>query len=138
MNMVRSMLSYSTLLISLWMEALKITIHIINRVPIKSVPKTLYELWIGKKPTLNYLHVWGCPVEAKLFNPNIEKLDPKTMSCHFISYSDKSKGFYFYCPNRYTKIVETRHAVLLEDEVIRGARYPKKYDFRRNGYMCPL
>ena len=41
MDMVRSMISYSTLLISLWIEALKITIHILNRVPSKSVPKIL-------------------------------------------------------------------------------------------------
>ena len=45
MNMVRSMISYSTLPLSLWMEALKTAIHILNRVPRKSVPKTPYELW---------------------------------------------------------------------------------------------
>jgi len=58
MDMVRSMISYSTLPISLWMEALKTAIHILNRVPSKSVPKTLYELWTGKKPSLNYLRMW--------------------------------------------------------------------------------
>jgi transposase InsO family protein len=57
MDMVRSMLSYSTLPISLWMEALKTTVHILNRVPSKSVPKTPYEMWTGRKLTLNYLHV---------------------------------------------------------------------------------
>jgi transposase InsO family protein len=56
-DMVRSMLSYSTLPISLWMDALKTTIHILNRVPRKSVPKTPYEMWTGRKPILNYLHV---------------------------------------------------------------------------------
>jgi hypothetical protein len=56
-NMVRSLLSYSTLSIDLWMEALKTTIHIINRVPSKSVSKTSYELWTGHKPSLNYLCV---------------------------------------------------------------------------------
>jgi hypothetical protein len=40
MDMVRSMISYSTLPISLWMETLKTAIHILNRVPSKSVPKT--------------------------------------------------------------------------------------------------
>jgi transposase InsO family protein len=44
MNMVRSMLSYFTLSISLWMEALKIVIHILNRVPIKSDSKMMYVL----------------------------------------------------------------------------------------------
>ena len=44
MDMVRSMINYSTLPISLWMEALKTAIHILNQVPSKSVPKTPYEL----------------------------------------------------------------------------------------------
>jgi hypothetical protein len=57
MDMVRSMLSYSTLPISLWMEALKTIVHILNRVPSKSVPKTPYEMWTGRKLTLNYLHM---------------------------------------------------------------------------------
>jgi hypothetical protein len=115
MDMVRSLLSYSTLPISLWMEALKPVVHILNRVLSKSVPKTPYKLWTGRKATLNYLHVWGCPTKAKLFNPSIGKLDRKTVSYHFIGYPDKSKGFCFYCLHRYTKIVEMRHAVFLED-----------------------
>jgi hypothetical protein len=89
MDMVRSMLSYTTLPISVWMDALKTTVHILNRVPSKSVPKTSYEMWTGRKPILNYLHVWGCLTEDKLFNPSIGKLDPKTISCHFIGYPDK-------------------------------------------------
>jgi hypothetical protein len=59
MDMVRSMLSCSTLLIILWMVALKTAVHILNRVSSKLVPKTPYELWTGRKPTLNYLHVVG-------------------------------------------------------------------------------
>jgi hypothetical protein len=126
MDMVRSMLSYSTLLISLWMEALKTAVHILNHVPSKSVPETPYELCTCMKLTLNYLHVWGCPAEAKLFNPSIRKLSPKTVNCHFIGYSDKSKGFRFYCPDRYTKIVEMRHTVFLEDKVIKGSTVPRE------------
>ena len=95
MDMVRSIISYSTLPISLWMEALKTAIHILNKVPSKSVPKTSYELWTGRVPSLNHLHVWRSPAEAKVVNPNIGKLDPKTVSCHFIGYTEKSKGFLF-------------------------------------------
>jgi transposase InsO family protein len=57
MDMVRSMLSYSNLPLGLWMEALKTAIHILDSVPSKSVTKTPYELWIGRKPTLNYFHI---------------------------------------------------------------------------------
>jgi hypothetical protein len=91
--MVRSMLGYSTLPINLWMEALKTVVHILNRVSSKSVPKTPYEIWTDRKLTLNYLHVWGCPAEARIFNLSIGKLDPKTVSCHFIGYPGKSKVF---------------------------------------------
>ena len=115
MDMVRSMMSYSTLPINLWMETLKTAIYILNRMPSKSVPKTPYELWTGREPSLNHFRVWGCPAEAKVFNLNIGKLDPKTVSCHFIGYTEKSKGYRFYWPDRHTKFVETRHAALLED-----------------------
>jgi hypothetical protein len=115
------MISYSTLPLSLWMETLKTAIHILNRVSSKSVSKIPYELWSGRVRSLNHLRVWGSPAEAKVFNPNIRKLDPKIVSCHFICHLEKFKGFHFYCPNRHTKFVETIHVVFLEDEMIKGA-----------------
>jgi hypothetical protein len=48
MDMVRSMLSYSDLPVQLWMEALKTVVHILNRVPNKSVPKTPYNYGLGE------------------------------------------------------------------------------------------
>ena len=57
MNMVRSMLANSNLPLFLWTEALKAAVHILNRVPSKSVPKTPYELWTGRKPSLRYMKV---------------------------------------------------------------------------------
>jgi hypothetical protein len=63
MDMVRNMMSYSTLLLGLWKEALKTTIHILNRVPSKSVPKTLYDLWTDIVPSLRHLRVWGSPAD---------------------------------------------------------------------------
>jgi hypothetical protein len=137
MNMVRIMLSYFMLPISLWMETLKTAVHILNRVPSKSVPKTPYEMWTDRKSTLNYLHVWGCPADAKLFNPSIGKLDPKVVSCHFIDYPDKSKGFCFYYPDRYIKIVETRHTIFLEDEVIRGSTVPREIQLEEKRVCVP-
>ena len=98
------------------MEALKIAAHILNRVPSKSILKTPYEFWTRRKPSLKYLRVWGCRAEAKLFNPHIGKLDPKIVSCQFIGYPEKLKGYCFYCLDMITKFVETRHVVFLEDE----------------------
>nr|GEX72729.1 UBN2_2 domain-containing protein [Tanacetum cinerariifolium] len=69
MDMVRSMLANSKLPEFLWTKELKMAVHILNKVPSKSVPKTPYEIWTGKKPSLRYLRVWRCPAEAKLYNP---------------------------------------------------------------------
>jgi hypothetical protein len=69
MDMVMSMLSYSNLPLGLWMEVLKTAMQILNKFPSKSVAKTPYELWTGRKLTLNYFHIWGCPAEARIFNP---------------------------------------------------------------------
>jgi hypothetical protein len=137
MDMVRSMISYSTLLVSLWMEALKTAIHILNRVPSKSVLKTPYEMWTGRVPSVNHLRVWGSPAEAKVFNLTIAKLYPKIVSCHFIGYPERSKGFRFYCPDRFTKFVEMRHAVVLEDEMIRGSGTVRKIDLAEKRVSTP-
>ena len=53
-EMVRAMMSHSTLPNSMWGEALKVVAHIINRVPKKSIRKTPYELWTNRKPSLSY------------------------------------------------------------------------------------
>lgn len=68
-DMVRSMLSNSIIPILLWSEALKTAMYILSRVPSKAVPTTPYELWTGRKPSLRHLHVWGCPTEARIYNP---------------------------------------------------------------------
>jgi transposase InsO family protein len=84
MEMVRSMISYTSLPLNLWGEALKTTVYILNRVPTKSANKTPYELWTGRKPSLQYFRIWGCPAEARLYRPQEKKLDEKTVSCYFI------------------------------------------------------
>ena len=78
----------------------------------------------------------GSPAEAKVFNPNIGKLYPKTVSCHFIGYLEKSKGFCFYCPDRHIKFMKTRHAVFLEDEMMRGSMVAQEIDLEVKRVYC--
>ena len=79
----------------------------------------------------------GCQAEAKVFNSNTEKLDPKTVGCHFIGYPEKSKGYRFYCPDRHTKFIETRHADFLEDQMIRGSMVARKIDLEEKRVFVP-
>jgi hypothetical protein len=103
----------------------------------KLVSKTPYELWTGHKPSINYLRVWGYPAEAKIFNSNAGKLEPKTMSCHFIGYPEKFVGFRFYCPDRHTKYVETGHVIFLEDEMMRGSTMSREISLEEKRIYVP-
>jgi hypothetical protein len=79
----------------------------------------------------------GYPAEAKVFNPNIGKLDSKTVSCHFIGYPDKSRGYHFYCPNKHKKFVETRHAMFLEDDMVRGSMVAQEINLKEKRVYVP-
>ena len=57
MEMKRNMMGRSNFPEYLWGEAIKIATYILNRVPSKSTPKTPFELWTDKKPSLNHFKV---------------------------------------------------------------------------------
>jgi hypothetical protein len=59
------------------------------------------------------------------------------VSYHFIGYPEKSKGFIFYCPNRHTKFVEMRHAVFLEDKMMRGHTVPREISLQEKWIYVP-
>ena len=115
--------------LSLWSEALKTVVYILNRVPSKVVSKTPFELWHGWKPSLNHLHIWGCSIEVRIYNPHIKKLDPRTTSGYFIGYAVNSKRFRFYCPSHTLRIVEARNAKFLEDFELSRSAFPRKIEF---------
>ena len=121
MDMVRSMLSKSTVPVSLWMYALKTAMYLLNRVPSKAVQKTPFELWTGRKPSLRHLHVWGCQAEVRIYNPQEKKLDARTISGYFIGYPAKSKGYMFYCPTHNTRIVESGNTRFIENGETSGS-----------------
>jgi len=83
-------------------------------------------------------YVWGAvQLRLKVFNPNIRKLDSKTVSCHFIGYPDKSKGYRFYYSDRHTKFVEIRHAVFLEDDMVKGGMVAREINFVEKRVYVP-
>nr|AAO73268.1 putative polyprotein [Oryza sativa Japonica Group] len=59
LDMVRSMMSQTDLPLSFWGYAPETVAFTLNRVPSKSVDKTPYEIWTGKRPSLSFLKIWG-------------------------------------------------------------------------------
>ncbi|GJU29116.1 retrotransposon protein, putative, ty1-copia subclass [Tanacetum coccineum] len=79
LDMVRSMMSQTTLPKSFWDYALETAARILNMVPTKKLEKTPYEVWHGHAPKLFYLKVQGCVALVKrdtLTKP--DKLEPRS------------------------------------------------------------
>nr|AAV85747.1 Integrase core domain, putative [Oryza sativa Japonica Group]AAX92956.1 retrotransposon protein, putative, Ty1-copia sub-class [Oryza sativa Japonica Group]ABA92827.2 retrotransposon protein, putative, Ty1-copia subclass [Oryza sativa Japonica Group] len=115
LDMVRSMMSQTNLLLSFWGYALETTAFTLNSVPSKSVDKTPYEIWTGKRPSLSFLKIWGCEVYVKRLQS--DKLTPKSDKCFFVGYPKETKGYYFYNQEE-GKVFVARHGVFLEKEFI--------------------
>ncbi|XP_024178352.1 uncharacterized protein LOC112184325 [Rosa chinensis] len=126
--MVRSMILRSGLPKFLWGEALKTANYICNRVPTKAVHKIPFELWCGYQPSLNHFHVWGCKAEARIHSTTDGKLDSQSVSAFFIGYSEKSKGYKFYCPGKGTRIIESHRAAFYDEVFDNSARNDLEMD----------
>ena len=113
------MISHSNLSESLWGESLKTAAYILDRVPTKAIVKTPYGLWTCKNPSLKHLRIWGCPAKARPYKPHEKKLDSRTVSCYFIRYSERSRGYKFYDPTT-RSIFETGNAWFFEDVELMG------------------
>lgn len=78
-----------------WGEATMTATYLQNRLPSRSVAKTPYELWWGRKPDLSRVRVFGS--EAYVHVPNVKrsKLDTKARKLTFVGYSANHKAYRF-------------------------------------------
>lgn len=66
----------------------------------------------AKFKTLTYI---GLSSSVRVYNPNLAKVDLRTISGYFIVYAVNSKRYRFYCPSNTPKIVEVKHVIFLKD-----------------------
>ena len=116
-------------------ETLKMVVYILNWVPTKAVQKTPFELFKGWKPSLRHICLWGCSSEVRIYNPQKKKLDPRTISRHFLGFAKKSKGYRFYCPSYITTIVESRNVKFLDNDLINGSHQFHDTLFEKDHYQ---
>ena len=106
---------FTSLPLSFWGYALETACMILNKVPSKSVKKRSYEIQTGRKPTLSYLRVQGCPAYVKHSQTN--KLSPRSDKYYFIGYPKEIRGYYFYHPIE-QKVFIGLQATFLEKEFL--------------------
>ena len=89
MEKERIMLSGTVLGQEFWAEAMETTCYLVNRSPSSALEdKTPNEVWIGKKPSLSHLRVFGCDAYVHVPKEKRTKLDNKSKRCIFIGYKD--------------------------------------------------
>jgi hypothetical protein len=109
MEKARSILNGVGLGQKFWAEVVGTACYLVNRSPsLVLVGKTLHEEWIGKKPSLEHLRVFGCDSYVHVPKENRSKLDNTDEKCIFIGYKYGIKGYEIWNP-------ETKKVVYSQD-----------------------
>jgi hypothetical protein len=99
-----------------WGEAVNTTCHIINRVYLRpETSKTPYEIWRGKKPTVEYFRIFGSKCYILRDRENLGKFDLKSDEDIFLGYSTNSRAYKVY--NTRTETVMESINVVIDDEI---------------------
>ena len=94
-EMVTAMLISSGMKQDMWGEAILAATYLLNKIPRKDKDQTPYELWMGRKPSYQYLRVWGCLAKVAVPTPKTQKIGPKSVDCIFIGYAKNSNAYRF-------------------------------------------
>jgi hypothetical protein len=83
----------------LWDEAERTTVYVQNRLSHSALGfKTLEQMFIGKKPKVSHLKIFGCLVFVHIPKEKRTKLDPSGKKGIFVGYCEVSKAFRIYIP----------------------------------------
>ncbi|GJU20639.1 ribonuclease H-like domain-containing protein [Tanacetum coccineum] len=111
----RTMLADSKLPTTFWAEAVNTACYVQIRVlVINPYNKTLYELFLGRKPALSFMRPFGCPVTILNTLDHLGKFDAKADEGFFVGYSTNSKAYRIF--NSRTRIVEENLHVKFSEE----------------------
>ena len=111
METTRSLYIQSKVPVSYWNESMLSVVHIINRIPLKSIQNlTPYEKLFGKPPNLDHLRVFGCLYFVSTLKTNRTKLDPRASPCVFLGYPSNHKAY---------KVLDlTTHKIIISRDVV--------------------
>ncbi|GKB58909.1 retrovirus-related pol polyprotein from transposon TNT 1-94 [Tanacetum coccineum] len=104
----------------MWGEAILTATYLLNKIPHKEKEETPYELWMGRKPSYQYLRVWGCLAKVAVPTPKAQKIGPKSVDCIFIGYAKNSSAYRFIAHEskntdiQKNTVMESRNASFLE------------------------
>jgi hypothetical protein len=82
---------------SFWVKAINIACHASNRLYChRLLKKTIYDLLIGRKPSISYFRVLGCKCYILRKGTHLSKFQSKCEECFLLDYSPNSKAYRVY------------------------------------------
>ena len=97
MEAVKTMIYDQDLPMHLWAEAARTAVYVQNRISHSALGfKILEEIFIGKKPKVSHLKIFGCLVYIHIPKEKRTKLDPSGKKGIFVGYNDQLKAYRVY------------------------------------------
>ena len=101
MAMTRSLLKSMHVPAKFWGEAVRHAVYLLNRLPTKALgERTPFEAWMGRKPHLAHLRVFGCVAYVKNTTPHLKKLDDRSSPMVYFGVEEGCKAHRLYDPGR--------------------------------------
>ena len=98
-DMTRCVLNTANLPKSLWNHAARTSVYIRNRCYSERLNATPYEVFTGRKPNLNNMHIFGST--CYMYVQDKKKLDNRAEKCRFIGYDYCSPSYIVYFPGKH-------------------------------------
>ena len=115
---VTCMLSEARLPLSFWGEVLATFVYVRNRLPTAALPSTTIPFAaFGRKPSLQHVRVFGCRAYVLIQKDQKKSLQPHSVACIFLGYSDEIKGWRCYNP-------VTKKVIVSRDVIFNEGEYP--------------
>ena len=97
MSLVQSMLKEKDLPRELWGETVNTAVYLLNRASTQSLKcLTPYEAWIGRKPSIEHLCIFGSVVHVKCTKAPQKKLEDRSTPMVFIGYEVGTKAYHCF------------------------------------------
>ncbi|KAG6499643.1 hypothetical protein ZIOFF_039433 [Zingiber officinale] len=115
MAMARSLLKGTHMPARFWGEAVRHAVYLLNRLPTKALgERTPFEAWMGRKPHLAHLKVFGCIAYAKNTTPHLKKLDDRSSPMVYLGVEEGCKAHRLFDP-RHNKLQVSRDVIFQEN-----------------------
>ncbi|KAG6512493.1 hypothetical protein ZIOFF_030614 [Zingiber officinale] len=115
MAMARSLLKGTHMPARFWGEAVRHAVYLLNRLPTRALgDRTPFEAWMGRKPHLAHLKVFGYVAYVKNTTPHLKKLDDRSSPMVYLGVEEGCIAHRLFDP-RHGKLQVSRDVVFQEN-----------------------